>query len=297
MDNKTVLITGGAGFVGSHVVDKFCDEGFDVIVVDNMVTGKIENLNPKAKFYHCDITTNALEEVFKETNPDYVIHLAAQISVVNSMNNPEKDASINIMGSINLLKYAKKYGVKKFIAASSAAIYGNLPAPIEENVIPQPMSPYGLSKLTMEKYIELSGLDYLIFRFSNVYGERQSAGGEAGVVTIFENAMKNNLPVTIYGNGEQVRDFVFVKDIANITFKLLNSNVKNEIINISTNDGITINELFNSLKRKYNYSQKPNYKDSRAGDIDVSILSNRKLVSLIGNYDFCRDLNGEKVNA
>lgn len=295
--NNTVLVTGGAGFVGSHVVDKFCEEGFNVIVVDNMLTGKPENLNFNAKFYNCDITSESLEKIFVETKPDYVVHLAAQISVVNSMNNPEKDASINIMGSINLLKYAKKYGVKKFIAASSAAIYGNLPAPIEENVIPQPMSPYGLSKLTMEKYIELSGLDYLIFRFSNVYGERQAAGGEAGVVTIFENAMKNNLPVTIYGNGEQVRDFVYVKDIAKITFKMLTSNIKNEIVNISTNEGVTINELFESLKHKYGYTLEPIYKETRAGDIDVSILSNKKLVSLIGEFGFCKDLKGEKVNA
>lgn len=295
-NNKNkVLITGGAGFIGSHIADKFIENNYEVVIIDNLSTGKIENINNKANFYKADIIIDDLNNIFEKEKPSIVIHLAAQVSVSNANKNPVYDAKENIIGTLNILEHCKKFNVDKIIAASSAAVYGNPQyLPIDENHPKEPISQYGLSKLTMEKYIQLSGVDYIICRFSNVYGPRQTIEGEAGVVTIFENAMKKDLPVCIYGDGEQTRDFVYVRDVAEVIYKLSNSDVKNEVINISTNEGITINELFYSLKCKYDYTIEPLYKGKRIGDIDVSILSNKKLISLMEEFDFCMDLKGEK---
>lgn len=279
--SKKILITGGAGFIGSHIADEFIKKEYEVIIVDNLTTGQEKNINSKARFYNCDITSAELEQIFSAETPEIVIHLAAQVSVPNATKDPIGDAHINIIGTLNVLKYCKAYGVKKILAASSAAVYGEPQyLPVDEAHPTIPISNYGISKLTMEKYIENSGVDYIIFRFSNVFGERQTAHGEAGVVTIFENAMKNNLPVTIFGDGEQIRDFIYVKDIAKITCNLAISDVKNETINVSTNTECTINELFKILADKYGYQQAAVYKPERNGDIKVSILANSKLNSL-----------------
>ena len=276
--NKKVLVTGGAGFIGSHIVDKLVASNIDVVIVDNLITGNKSNINNKAKFYNCDITSNSLEDIFFKEKPNYVIHLAAQICVPNATKDPINDATINIIGSINVINNCKKYNIEKLIVSSSAAVYGKpLYLPIDENHPTKPLSNYGLSKLCMEKYIELSGLNYIILRFSNVYGERQTPNGEAGVVTIFETAMKNNQSLTIYGDGEQIRDFIYVKDIASIVCKLLPIDTGNQIINVSTNNGTTINELFDKLSKKYSYTMKPTYKETRVGDLKNSILDNSKL--------------------
>lgn len=282
-DCKNVLITGGAGFIGSHLGDLLIKNNYNVFVVDNLSSGFDYNLNKKVKFFNLDINSPQLENIFKENKIDYVVHFAAQASVSSSIKNPTEDATENILGSINVLKNSKKYGVKKFITASTAAVYG-VPEylPVDEVHDTTCLSFYGLSKLTMEKYIELFGIDYIIFRFANVYGPRQSAHGEAGVVAIFADKMKNNKDITIDGDGEQTRDFVYVNDIAEICLKAIESNVKNEIINVSTNKAISINTLFKIMSEKYNYEKAPQHAPERIGDIKHSVLDNKKCQKLFG---------------
>lgn len=270
MTKNKVLVTGGAGFIGSHIVEKLLENNYNVIIIDNLSSGSIENIpnSDTLKFYQLNIEKDDLELVFQKEAPDYVIHLAAQTSVNFSISHPYYDANMNVMASIKLLELCKKYNIRKFITASSAAIYGNPKyLPIDENHPTEPMSQYGLSKLTMEKYIKLSGIPYIIFRFSNAYGPRQKSSKESGVVAIFNNAMKNNEPINIYGDGEQIRDFIYVEDIANICIKAINSNVENEIINFSTNKGVSLNQLFKVMKSLYNYTLNANYLPERIGDI------------------------------
>lgn len=282
-----ILITGGAGFIGSHIADIFIDNNYKVIVADNLSTGRKENINDKAVFYDIDIKNlNSLEDIFKKHNIEYVIHLAAQVSVPNSMRDPINDANENIIASINVLELSKKYNIKKIIVSSSAAVYG-MPnyLPIDEKHSANPISYYGLSKLTMEKYIELYNIDYIICRFSNVYGPRQTPHGEAGVVSIFIDNFINNKEINIFGNGEQTRDFIYVKDIAKIFLELVKNNVSKQVLNISTNSAITINKLFESIVKISNKNIKANYLNFREGDIEHSILDNKKLLSLV-DIDF-----------
>lgn len=280
---KNILITGGAGFIGSHVSDLLIQKGYNVVIVDNLSSGSNENLNKNAKFYNMDINSPQLEGVFAENKIDYVFHFAAQASVSFSTNNPTEDATENIMGSINVLKCSKKYNVKKFMTISTAAVYG-LPEylPVDEKHPVTCLSFYGLSKLTMEKYTQLFGIDYIIFRFANVYGPRQSAHGEAGVVAIFADKMRNNEEITINGDGEQTRDFVFVEDIAKVCLAAIQSDVKNEIINVSTAQAISINKLYEAMSKKYNYNKSAIHGQERIGDIKHSILDNKKCKNLLG---------------
>lgn len=300
MTKNKVLVTGGAGFIGSHIVEKLLENNYNVIIIDNLSSGSIENIpnSDTLKFYQLNIEKDDLELVFQKETPDYVIHLAAQTSVNFSISHPYYDANMNVMASIKLLELCKKYNIRKFITASSAAIYGNPKyLPIDENHPTEPMSQYGLSKLTMEKYIKLSGIPYIIFRFSNAYGPRQKSSKESGVVAIFNNAMKNNEPINIYGDGEQIRDFIYVEDIANICIKAINSNVKNEIINFSTNKGVSLNQLFKVMKSLYNYTLNANYLPERIGDIKNSILSNDKAYNLLKFTNYTKLEKGLEILA
>ncbi len=280
-ESKSILITGGLGFIGSHIVEHFIKNGHNVWVVDNESSFNSGYRNDNAIYIKEDIRSDKLEEIFQDNHFDICIHLAAQASVTSSIKDPINDASINILGSINIIKLCKKYNCSKFIAASSAAVYGNPKhLPIDENHSTDVLSPYGLSKLTMEKYIQLSGVPYIICRFSNVYGERQNAFGEAGVVSIFDDAMLNGKNVFIDGDGKQSRDFIYVKDVADIIYRLCSSEIKNEIFNISTNTSCTINELFKTMAKVYGYKKEPIYRASRIGDIKESILDNKKLKRL-----------------
>lgn len=282
-NEKWVLITGGAGFIGSHVGDLLIENGYSVVVVDNLSSGNGNHLNKKTKFYNLDINSKDLEKVFEENNIEYVFHFAAQASVSVSTQNPTLDATENILGSINLFSLSKKYNVKKVIVASTAAVYG-VPEflPVDEKHSTTCLSFYGLSKLTMEKYLELFEIDYIIFRFSNVYGPRQSAHGEAGVVSIFADKMNNNEDITIHGDGTQTRDFIYVNDVARVCLKTIQSDVKNEIINVSTNQAISINKLFELLAQKFNYAKPPLYSQARIGDIKHSVLDNKKCAKKLG---------------
>lgn len=293
MENtKTVLVTGGAGFIGSHLCDLLIDKGYKAVIIDNLSSGFEKNLNKNAKFYNLDINSPDLENVFKENKIDYIFHFAAQANVSFSTKFPTIDATENILGSINILNLAKKYSVKKFIPASTAAVYGipkNLP--LDEQHDTACLSFYGISKLTMEKYTELFGVDYIIFRFANVYGPRQSAHGEAGVVAIFADKMKNNEDIVIHGDGEQTRDFIHVSDIAQACLSAIEKDVKNEIINVSTTKAISINKLFEIMSENYNYKKFSAHGPERFGDIKHSILDNKKCTKLLG---FTPEISVEK---
>ena len=282
-----VLVTGGEGFIGSHIIDKLIEKGHNVISIDNNSSPNSGYKNPNATYIRADIISKDIDFVFGKYCIDGCIHLAAQASVTSSIKDPINDANINILGSLNVIRLCKKYAIKKIIVASSAAIYGNPEyLPINENHSTDVLSQYGLSKLTMEKYIKLSNLPYLICRFSNVYGERQNAFGEAGVVSIFNDSMMNNKDVFIDGDGEQSRDFIYVKDVFEIICNLLESDIKNNIYNISTNKSCTINQLFKLMAKKYKYRKLPIHRKERIGDIKHSILDNSKLCKHINFYDF-----------
>lgn len=278
-----VLVTGGAGFIGSHTVDLMLQKGVQVVIVDNLRTGKI--INKAAKFYQVDICSGDLGQIFEIERPEFVIHLAAQVSVNESLTDPWTDAQINILGLINLLNNCIQYDIKKIIFASSAAVYGKpIVSVVEEEHQTVPISFYGLSKLTAESYIKmyakLYGLKYAILRYANVYGTNQLLSGEGGVVAIFiDTLLKNKTPV-IFGTGEQTRDFIYVKDVARANFLVL-TNGDNEIINISTNTATTINELLLVIQSIFKKEISPTYRPPKEGDIFYSVLSNTKAKNLL----------------
>jgi len=283
-----VLVTGGAGFIGSHVVEGLLKEGLSLIVVDNLSTGKIENLNPNALFYQQSIEDEEMmERVFMLHKPAYIFHLAAQSSVSVSVRNPVEDAKTNILGTLVLLQKSVKYGVKKFIFSSTGgAIYGdNVKIPTPETEIPNPISPYGIAKLSVEKYLDFFskeyGLEYVSLRYSNVYGPRQDPYGEAGVVAIFTNRMLKGEKVTIFGDGEYVRDYVYVDDVVRANILAMEKG-KNVVLNIGTGRGTTVNELFMMLKSITGYSDEPEYAPPRKGDVRKSILDCSKAKEILG---------------
>ncbi len=234
-----ILVTGGAGFIGSHVVDLYIKEGYEVVVVDDLSTGKVEYINKKAKFYKLDINElnlndNKLKDVFKDEKPDVINHHAAQISVSESIKDPVSDANVNILGTLNLLENCVKYNVKKFIFASSGGtVYKETDKlPVDENRPLKPLSPYGVSKIAIENYLyfykKVHHLDSIIFRYSNVYGPRQDPYGEAGVVAIFINKMLKGENPIINGDGNQTRDFVYISDAARANLLALKLSLENE---------------------------------------------------------------------
>ncbi|WP_394188048.1 NAD-dependent epimerase/dehydratase family protein [Paenisporosarcina quisquiliarum] len=280
-----ILLTGGAGFIGSHIAEALLEANYEVIIVDNLITGNEENIPSGAKFYNRDICLS-IDDIFVLEKPDYVIHQAAQVSVGKSLESPIDDAQINILATINLLDACVKYKIKKFIFASTAAVYGNpLYLPIDESHPTKPISFYGLSKCTSELYIklysELFALPYSILRYANVYGPRQNANGEAGVIAIFAEKIINAKTLRIYGDGLQTRDFIFVKDVAKANVAALNRE-NNEIVNISTNVQTSLLTLFFEFKNiMKNNSLLPVFCDPKFGDINNSLLSNDKAKNLL----------------
>ncbi|HBF36501.1 MAG TPA: UDP-glucose 4-epimerase, partial [Firmicutes bacterium] len=215
----SVLVTGGAGFIGSHIVELLIEQNYDVFVIDNLSKGSLTNIPSRATFWKCDIRSQEVKNIFEQHSFEYVIHLAAQTGVNFSNSNPVEDHDINLSGLLNILELSRMYGVKRFIFSSSAATYGNPSGiPISEDQIQQPISFYGLSKLVGEQYIQMYhqiyGLEYVILRYSNVYGPRQNSSHEGGVISIFLECLNKALPYTVYGNGKQTRDYIYVKDIA-----------------------------------------------------------------------------------
>lgn len=274
----TVLVTGGAGFIGSHVAEAYLNAGLKVVIVDNLSTGQLDNVPTKAKFYQADICdAKELEKIFQKEKPDIINHHAAQIDVRLSITNPAEDAKTNILGGIQLLELSQKFRVKKWIyGTTGGALYGEVPnKPAQENSSIEPISPYGTSKYCLEKYLalygHLYGLKYTILRYANVYGPRQIPEAEGGVIAIFTNAMLQGKELTIFGDGHQKRDFVYVEDVAKANLLSLNS-ADQKIINIGTAKATSIQALFNILKKELKYQGYPKFASKRAGEIYRSVL-------------------------
>ena len=282
-----ILITGGAGFVGSHLVDKYIDLGHQVIVIDNLAHGKKENINPKAKFYKTDIrNTEEIKRIFVKEKPEILNHHAAQINARKSILNPLLDAEINILGFLNLLEAGIKNNLKKVIFASSSAVYGEtevLPTP-EDYEPKQPLSPYGIDKLTAEKYLGFYfknyGLNFVVLRYANIYGPRQDPDGEGGVIAIFSKKFFKGGNIFINGDGKQTRDFIFIDDIVSANILALEKNI-NEVLNIGTSKETSINKIFDLITEQTRIilPQKhiPSiFKEQRRSSLDSS-LAKKKL--------------------
>ena len=276
-----ILVTGGAGFIGSHIVDAYVLDGYEVAVLDNLATGSKANLHPESIFYHCDITdADEVARCFDDFRPDIVSHHAAQIDVCKALDNPAYDASINIMGSLNILLNAARIGAQRFIFASSGgAVYGEPHfLPITEDHPIAPASPYGISKFAFEQYLRvwhtLHPIKTVILRYANAYGPRQNGQGEAGVVAVFAGFLQQNQPCTVFGDGTATRDYVFVSDIVEANRAALHRG-DNTIINIGTGQEISTRRVFETVSEAFGYGAvQPLEAPLRAGEVIRSSLSN-----------------------
>ncbi|MFA7377195.1 MAG: NAD-dependent epimerase/dehydratase family protein [Patescibacteria group bacterium] len=275
---KKILVTGGAGFIGSNLIDRLIAQDCEVTVVDDLSSGRRDYINPRAKFWKLNIASEKIDAIFKAESFDFVYHLAAQIDVRASVANPSFDNQINVLGGLNILDKAKKYGVKKVIFASTGgAIYGETEEiPTTEHAPTYPLSPYGINKLAFEKYLnyyyQVYNLNYTILRFANVYGPRQFKGGEAGVIAIFiDNAIKGQASV-MYGDGQQTRDFVFVYDVVSALIKAKEIDCRGEI-NISMGRETSLLELREKIEEVLGEKIIVNLRPAKLGEQRRSCLS------------------------
>jgi UDP-glucose 4-epimerase len=275
-----ILVTGGAGFIGSHIVDAFIAAGHEVAVVDSLWEhggGRHDNLNPQAKFHQIDIRDAALADVFASFKPELVSHHAAQHSVAVSTQDPSYDADVNVKGLLNILSLAARGGVRKVIYASSAATYGT-PSymPIDEAHPQRPESPYGITKMVGEHYLRYyassGGPAFTALRYGNVYGPRQDPSGEAGVIAIFASRILLGKPIRIDWDGEQQKDYVYVGDIARANLLALTKG-DGEAINIGTSTGTSVNELHRSIAQAAGRDVEIEHAPKRAGDIRTCVFS------------------------
>jgi len=282
-----ILITGGAGFIASHVADLLIDNGHTIVIVDDLSSGRRENINPRAAFYHVSILDQALADIFREEKPEVVIHHAAQISVRDSVKDPLHDMEINIKGSLLLFEHCKDYKVKKFIFSSTGgALYGEQDYfPADENHPTRPLSPYAIAKLSVEKYLffyhTTHRLPYTVLRYANVYGPRQDPFGEAGVIAIFcRKMLKGDQPV-INGDGNQTRDFVYVGDVARANLLTLDHQVTGEI-NIGTGIETSINTIFHEIRSLLAPGTPEVHGPAMPGEQLRSVLSYKKAQTVLG---------------
>lgn len=279
-----ILVTGGAGFIGSHVADALIEKNHDVVIVDNLSTGQKENINPQAKFIEADITDfEKIKEIFEAEKPEIVYHLAAQIDVRKSVADPIFDAQTNILGSINLIKNSAENNVKKFIFSSTGgAIYGDTDnRPTAETEPEWPLSPYGIAKLTIDKYLnyyhQVFGLKYSSLRYGNVYGPRQNPHGEAGVVAIFLNKMLEDEQPMINGDGTQTRDYVFVGDVVRANLSALENFDNVGIYNIGAGIETDVNQLFAEINRHFENKFQETHGPAKLGEQKTSCLDYAKI--------------------
>ncbi|MDZ7291102.1 MAG: GDP-mannose 4,6-dehydratase [candidate division KSB1 bacterium] len=281
-----ILVTGGAGFIGSHIADAFIAHGHQVTIIDNLVTGRRENINPQATFHLMDIRDAQIAEVFQRERFEVVCHQAAQMDVRRSVADPRYDAEVNILGTLNLLQQCKSTGVKKFLFASTGgAIYGEqMRFPADEEHPTWPASPYGVSKLTCEKYIfffaKTCGLRYVFLRYANVYGPRQSPHGEAGVVAIFSTRLLKGEQPVINGDGKQTRDYVYVGDVVRANLLALNY-PENDYFNIGTGIETDVNTIFHRLNEATGAGMKEYHGPTKEGEQLRSVLSYDKARRLL----------------
>jgi UDP-glucose 4-epimerase len=277
-----ILVTGGAGFIGSHVVDTFIANGHEVVVVDDLSTGRRSNINPAATFYQIDIRSDELAEVFEKEKPQIVDHHAAQMDVRRSVVDPLFDADVNVLGSIKLIELARQHQVERFIYISTGgAVYGEPEyLPCDEAHPINPICPYGASKHTVEHYLymyhELYDMDYVVLRYPNVYGPRQDPHGEAGVVAIFTGLMLKGDQVVINGDGDQERDFVYVGDCARANLLAVTTENSNTIFNLGEGKATTVNDVYRELKKITNYQLSAVHGPAKVGETRRIYLEAKK---------------------
>lgn len=284
---KRILVTGGAGFIGSHIVDAYVEAGNHVAVVDNLSSGSREFVNPKATFYELDIRSEDIRSIFEKEKPEVVNHLAAQIDVRRSVEEPMFDAEVNIRGSLNVLESAVKTGVKKLLFASTGgAIYGEPEhLPVSEGYWPRPICHYGAAKYSVEHYIylyrHLYGIDFTILRFPNVYGPRQNPHGEAGVCSILIGLMLEGRAPTLFGYGKPLRDYVYVGDIARANVLALEKG-SGETLNLGSSIGTSVREIFDILKKILSFPDDPILKELRPGEICEIYITGERAWQVLG---------------
>jgi UDP-glucose 4-epimerase len=283
-----IIVTGAAGFVGSHVADAYVEAGHEVVAIDDLSRGRNENVNPRCRFYRCDIRDRKeVENIFSAEKPLIVNHHAAQMDVRRGVREPIFDAQVNILGGINLIETAVANGVKRFIYIGTAgAGYGEPDRmPVPEDYPINPITPYGISKHTIEHYLFtfrfLYGLDYVVLRYGNVYGPRQSSRGEAGVFAIFSEQMLNGVQPVIYGDGQKIRDYVYISDVVAANMAALDRG-SNEIFNISSGVQTTDQEVFDMIRDLLGKSVRPKHVPRRPGEIDRICLDISKAERLLG---------------
>lgn len=282
-----VLLTGGAGFIGSWVGEALIADGNEIFIIDDLSTGKIQNIPKDANFVKADIKDrDRLEKIFEDFKPEVVNHHAAQMNVRNSVEDPIFDAQVNILGTINLLELSIQHEIKKFMFASTGgAIYGEPEdIPCIEDTLPAPVSPYGISKYAVEQYLNyykaVHGLSHVVLRYSNVYGPRQNPHGEAGVVAIFCDRIKYGNPCEIFGDGKQTRDYVYVEDVARAN--ILSLNAKDAILNIGTAVETSVNDIVSKLRTVTNRDVQVVYSPRRRGEVDRIALEIKRAGELLG---------------
>jgi len=282
------LVTGGAGFIGSHIVDALIDGGHQVAVVDNLYTGSESNLNPRTQFYKMNILDDELSGVFERERPEIVFHLAGHTVVSESVEDPFYDAEQNILGSLRVIRNCARYGVKKIVYASTGgAVYGEvLDLPPDEMALVDPISPYGISKYTVERYLAVAGIQdalrWIVLRYANVYGPRQNTHGEAGVVAIFTSQMLAGETPTIYGEGNKVRDYVFVSDVVRANLAAMASDQSAQVYNIGTCLETRDQDIFDGIAKLIGFASEPKYKAVRPGELYRSVLNCKKALDGLG---------------
>lgn len=278
-----ILVTGGAGFIASHITDTYINHGHEVVIVDNMVTGRESNINPKATFYQMDIRDPELERVFEKERPQVVNHHAAQMDVRRSVADPKFDADVNVVGSLNLLELARKYDVKHTLYSSSGGtVYGEPEyLPCDENHPIKPICPYGATKYAFEMYLSMYdfmyNMRYTVFRYPNVFGPRQDPHGEAGVVAIFTGQMLKNKPVTIFGDGQNERDFVFAGDVARANLMATENEIGSHVFNLGSEIPTSVNQIFDGLKEITAYGHPAIYAQPKLGETRRIFLNAKKI--------------------